>query len=225
MSEEENNVALEEAAPVVEEQVETGAESQVAAEEKTSDKDINWSKARETMAEQSYQLKALKAELETLRGQQASNRQQEKKANDLFEGRDGDDLLTVADLKKALTEKETAYQNEIAELKIRAKYPDFDQIINKHGSSLEEIEKDAILRSSNPYEAAYRMCQRMEKYEKADKAPRQHSDAVKATKNLQKPGSASAVGGAAALSEASRYESMSDAEILEMSYRYSMGQK
>lgn len=223
MSEEENNVA-EEAAPVVEEQVETGAEDQVAAEEK-SNKDINWSKARETMAEQSYQLKALKAELETFKGQQASNRQQEKKANDLFDGRDGDDLLTVADLKKALTEKEKVYQQEISELKIRAKYPDFDEIVNKYGTDLSEIEKDAILRASDPYSAAYTICKKAEKYEKADKAPRQHSDAVKATKNLQKPGSASAVGGAAALSEASRYENMSDAEILEMSYRYSMGQK
>lgn len=221
MSEEENNVALEGAAPVVEEQ--SGAEIQDAAE--PSDQDINWKKARETLSEQSNELKALRAELASLKTQQGQSPKTEQIAKDLLDGRDDDDLLTVKDFRKSFSEKERVYQQQIAELQIRSQYPDFDEVVNKYGTTLSEIEKNAILNSNDPYAAAYTICKKAEKYEKAEQPQGRHSDAIKATKNLQKPGSASSVGGAAALSEASKYENMSDDDILALSYKISHGIK
>jgi hypothetical protein len=210
------------------ESVETGAETQAAAEIETQGSQdshgnstkSDWQKARETMAEQSSQIKALKAELDGFRNSQKLSAQQKSEAKDLLDGRDDDDLLTVADLKKALSTKEAAYKQQLAELAIRSKYPDFDETLQKYGNDLDEVEQQMVLNAPNPYEAAYRLCKKNAKL-KTSSEP--HENAKKAVENLSKPVSASAVGGAGVLSKASVYASMSEREILDMSNRIIRG--
>jgi len=205
-------VTVENEAPVAEEQ---GEEAQVATE-KTNNQELNWRKANETMAEQSARIRQLSEELSRLQSPPV-------KEEDFFSGRDDDDILTVADFKKALSRKEKEYNQQIAELSARSRRPDFEEVTTKYGKLLPDAVKQAILHAPNPYDALYEACKGSLEYYKDQISSQQHSDAARAAENLKKPGNASGVGGSGALSKASLYENMGLDEIRALSYRYASG--
>jgi len=215
MTDEDQSVSTEEVpAPAAEEQKETAGEITQVAAETSSDQDKNWSKARDTMAEQSGHIKDLQAELAQIRGSQKVTSQQQQKAQSLFEGREEDDILTVADLKKALKQQDTEYQQKISELSIKSQYSDYTDVVEKYGKQLPDAIKQAIINAPNPHEVAYLACKESAAYYKDQLMSNKHADAKKASDNLNKPGSASSVGGSGVLSKASIYENMSDAELI-----------
>lgn len=209
--EKESEATQEEASPNAEGDS-TGAENQDAAETSPNN-DINWSRARETMSEQSQQLKVLRAELEALREQKESVPQQQQKAQDYFDGRDEDDILTVADFKKASDSQEQSYKKQIAELKAKASYSDFDDVVNTYGKSLPDSIKEAILFAPDPYKAAYEACKLVSK---TDSNSKTQDNVKKVEENLSKPGNASAVGGSGVLGKSGYYAGLSSEEIRAM---------
>ena len=231
MSEENNDVSVDEAeAPVVEEQEETGEENttQAAAEEELSDQDKNWSEARKTMKSQketidnqSALLNALKKEMDDLRGKR--EKPETKAPTDPFDGRDNDDLLTVADVRKAFKDLNGQWQSAYSELSAKSQYGDMDEVINKYGKTLPDSVKYAVVNSDNPHLAAYEACVNSSAYYKDQLAGETSRAAKKAEKNLKKPGSASSVGNAGTLSKASYYDTVDDAKLLAESEKYIFG--
>ena len=224
MDEEDKSVDIDEvSAPAAEEQQETAGEITQDAAEEPGVQDVNWTKARDTMAEQSGHIKDLQAELAQIRGSQKVTPQQQQKAQSLFEGRDDDDILTVSDLKKALKEQDSEYKQQISELSTRSQYSDYTDVIEKYGKQLPDAIKQAIVNAPNPHEAAYQACRDSAAYYKDQLMSEKHTDAKKASKNLKKPGSASSVGGGGVLSKASLYEQMSSEEIIAMGDKFIRG--
>lgn len=220
---EEKEISEEVEAPVAAEHESTGEETNQDAADTTSNQKSHWARARDTMAEQSSQIKSLRAELENMRASQSVTPQQQQKAQSLFDGRDEDDILTVSDLKRALSEKEREYQQQIAELSVKSTYSDYNKVVEKYGKTLPDAVKQAIVHAPNPYEALYEACKDSGAYYKDQLMSEKHVDAKKASDNLSKPGSASSVGGAGALSKASLYEGMSDSDIIAMSEKFIRG--
>lgn len=192
----------------------TGASDQVAAD---NSKDTNWSKAREAMAEQSQTIKALQSQLEQLK--QSSQQPKQESFNNV----DDDELITVKDLKKALSEKDQTYSQQLAELKARAKYPDFEKVVSKYGKKLPEAVRSAILKSSDPYTSAYEACINSSEYYKDQVSDSKSEYTQKIKSNLNKPGSASAAGGTGAVSQNSMYQNMSLSEIRALANKRASG--
>jgi len=188
-----------------EEVKETVENVQVDAEQE-SQQDKNWNKARESMAEQSQTIRALQSELQSLR--EISTNQQQKQ-NDI----DDDELITAKDLKKALSEKDKSYKEQLLELKARAKYSDFQEVLTKYGKKLPEAVRSAVMNSEDPFASAYEACKSSADYYKDQISSTQHEYAKKAEENLKKPSSASSVGGAGSLSKDNIYKNMSLADI------------
>ena len=191
-------------------------DTQVDAEIQTQSQDVNWNNARNTMAAQATEVKALKMQLEELRHAQA---QAPRKG--VFDDRTGDDIITVDDFKQALAEKEQAYNSQIAELKIQTRYSDYANVVNKYGKNLPSAMKQAIMTASDPYETAYEACRNSAAYARDNQA--EHANVKKINENLSKPGNASAAGSSASLSGASKYASMSRNDILAMSRKFAAG--
>lgn len=195
-----------EANTVVDTQVDAGTQNQ----------DVNWNNARNTMAAQANEVKALKMQLEELKHAQA---QAPKKS--VFDDRTGDDIITVDDFKNALAEKEQAYNSQIAELKIQSKYSDYADVVNKYGKNLPAAMKQAIMTAGDPYQTAYEACKNSAEYARDNQA--QHANVKKINENLSKPGNASAAGSSASLSGASKYANMTSNDILAMSRKFAAG--
>lgn len=191
----------------------TGEEVQDAAE---NNQDINWAKARESMAEQSQTIKALQSELQSLR--EVSSQYQQKQ-----DSVDDDELITTKDLKKALSEKEKAYNEQLLELKARAKYQDFEEVLTKYGKKLPEAVRSAVMSSKDPFAAAYEACKASAEYYKDKISSTQHQYAKKAEENLNKPSNASSVGGAGTLSKDNIYKNMSLADIRALANKRASG--
>lgn len=191
----------------------TGEEVQDAAE---NNQDINWAKARESMAEQSQTIKALQSELQSLREVSSQYQQRQDSVDD-------DELITTKDLKKALSEKEKAYNEQLLELKARAKYQDFEEVLTKYGKKLPEAVRNAVMNSNDPFSAAYEACKSSAEYYKDKLANSQHEYAKKAEENLKKPSSASSVGGAGSLSKDNIYKNMSLADIRALANKRASG--
>lgn len=224
MSEEEvvENTGAEEG-QVAAEPTETGAEeAQVAAEQEEQQPDTDWVRARETMKTQSGLIKELKEEVSHLRtAKMQENKEQQPKG--YFADRDKEDIITVGELEGVLAKQEQEFQAQQARAVTRAQYPDMDEVINKYGKSLPDSVKAAVMRAPNPHLAAYEAIKNSEGYYKDQMSLSKHENAAKAEKNLGKPGSVSSVGGSGALSKASYYESMSEADLLAASDKYIRG--
>lgn len=175
-----------------------GQEQQETAQER------NWRAANETMRGQGDEIRALKAELQKL---QAPPQPQ----------RDKDDIPSVGDVDAILSQKEAEWNQKFAVLEARARFPDLKKTIGKYGKLLPESAKVAIVNSANPHVTAYELCAILA--EKDKMANTVHDGAKRVKENLNKVGSASAVGGKGTLSEAKRFENMSEEDVLE----YSLG--
>lgn len=183
-----------------------GENTQVAAENQEQPKEDvqerNWKAANETMRGQSQEIRALRAELEKLKEPPKPSR-------------DRDDIPTVGDVEDVLKNREAEWNQKFAILEAKARYPDLDKTIEKYGKLLPESVKVAVVNSPNPHIAAYEACKILA--EKDTLANTVHDGAKRVKENLNKVGSASAVGGTGTLSEAKRFENMSLEEVLEHS--------
>lgn len=180
--------------------------------------DRNWQAANETMRQQRERIQEVESKLEELRN---SSRKEETKTS-LFEGRDKEDYPTYSDVETAFEKKERQLNATLAELNFRTAHPDGKAIIEKYGKQLDPSVRLALGQSGS-WEAAYNACISSAAYYKDHIAKEQNTAAAKAKENLSKPGSVSSVGGVGAMSDAAKFENMSDADILALSRKYRQG--
>lgn len=152
---------------------------------------------------------------------QAQSQRQQQPKQDEFNGLTDDDVLTVGEFKKALSQKERQYQMSLEELKMAQKHSDYQEVITQY---LPEVLKSnpALRRSleqSQDYELAYYLAKNSEGYKASKKEAKKSEEAKRILENTQRPGSLSAVGKAAPQSSTKNWKQMSDAEFMQQVQR------
>lgn len=141
---------------------------------------------------------------------QANQPKQQQAAED--DGLSEDDVLTVRDLKRILSKKESEYQTSLKELKISQKYPDYEQVVTQY---LPDVIKQnpwlrENLRQTQDYEMAYYLAKNSEAYKSSQKKTKQNADAQRIVQNATQVGSLSSMGSTSPVNQAKRYRDMAD---------------
>lgn len=149
---------------------------------------------------------------------QANETSKQPKQQDDFDGLSEDDVLTVRDLKKALSQKEKMFQQNIQELRMTQKYPDYQEVVTKY---LPDVLKQNpgladTLRNTQDYELAYYLARNSDEYRSSHKKAKRNADAERIVQNANRAGSLSSVGQTSPISEAKRYKDMSDEDFRKM---------
>jgi len=204
-------------------------------EKPKSDHDLNWKKAREIMKAQSLKISELEAHV---------NRLNMPKEKDEFENVDKDDYITFEQAQRVaenankkvekraqeiasqiVEERLQVVEGERLEEKTRAKYQDYDYVIDNFAIPM--IEKNpalanAIKSSPNWAEVAYRFAKSSPEYE-AELAKRQNSqnqqDVDKVLKNQERPIPSSAAG-SSLKSQVEQFATLSPEEIWKRAKEY-----
>lgn len=146
---------------------------------------------------------------------QANQQKPQPPQKDEWDGMSDDDVLTVGEFKKALTQKEQQYNMSLQELRMTQKYPDYQETISKYLP--EVIKQNPGLRDSlqktQDYELAYYLAKNSDSYKAEHKKAKRNADAEKMVQNASQPGTLSGVGNTSPLNQARRYKEMSDADF------------
>ena len=187
-----------------------------------SDKDYNFRALREELAQIKEDRDRLRGDFEDLRRNNVQ-RQPEPPRKRAIDEINSDDLITGAQLKAAMAEREAEYQLMLGELQVKAQYSDYDEVTAKYGVPLIEKEPDlaqGFLASNNKASYLYKLgkmamqAEQRQAPEPVQAPPQPSRDAQRMVENSRKPGTLSnAVGGSGNLSKADYIASMSDAEF------------
>ena len=159
-------------------------------------------------------------ELEVIRDHvallQANQAQAQTPRKDEFEGMSENDVLTVGEAKKFMSQFNRQFQLSVEELRMTQKYPDYQEVVTKY---LPEVLKENprirdSLQTSQDYELAYYLARNCDAYKAENKKRKINSDAERIVQNSQKAGSISSVGSTSPISQAKRYKSMSDDDFM-----------
>lgn len=196
-------------------------EEEQPQEEQQSDKEHNFAAMRETLAAQKRELDELRQQNRLVTDQvhlyQENLQQHKQQAAE--PKRDPDDLMTFAETQKMLQEQQAQFQSVLAETQMRARYKDFDEVVNKENLEpiIQEFPelRDVVMSSKDPNLLAYVIGSgRSKGQSKADHKDEQAERAKKVIENAQKPGVASnAVGGSGSLGKADRFANMTRQEF------------
>ncbi len=191
-----------------------------------NDKDYNFKALREELAQMKEDRDRLRDDFEGLRRNQVQ-RQPEPPRKRAIDEINSDDLVTGAQFKQAMAEREAEYQLMLGELQIKASNPDYDEVTAKYGIPL--IEKDPDLaqgflnapagsRASYLYKLGKMAMQADRQPEPAQReAPKPSQNAQRIVDNARKPGTLSnSVGGAGSLSQLDYIASLSDKDFIAM---------
>ena len=187
-------------------------------------------------AERELEKREHQLQLDMLRVNQMQ-RQPEAQPKKMFEGMEDNDIPNVGELRKAWNERESAYNEKIEELQVANKYPDYAEVLAKHGKQLAETDPAFIqgLRGAeNKALFAYQytkmyaernaQAQRIQELEAQLKAPapqpQKSNDAQRIVANARKPGTLAQAGGQSALSQADYFETMSDADFMKFASKH-----
>lgn len=158
----------------------------------------------------------------------------------MFDGMQDGDVPNVGELRKAWNEREASYNQQIEELQVASKYPDYAEVLTKHGKHLAETDPVFIqgLRGSEnkalyAYQYAKNHAERLSQAQRITEleaqlknnvnAPVQSTTAQKIVENARKPGTLASAGGQSILSKADYYETMSDTEFLKFAGKHLEG--
>ena len=187
-----------------------------------NDKDYNFKALRDELAQIKDDRDRLRGDFEDLRRQQVQ-RQPEPPRKRAIDDINSDDLVTGAQFKQTMAEREADYQLQLGELLVKSQYSDYDEVTSKYGVPLIEKEPDlaqGFLASNNKAAYLYKigklaMGADRPVQEPVMQVPQQPSQAAKRiVENASKPGTLSnAVGGSGNLSKMDYYNTMSDAEF------------
>ena len=233
---EENKEAIVEETPkqeIVQEQQQVEETKEVPVDASKKDANFNWEQTRQALHLQKQQIEELKAKLEQ------SSQPKPQPEEDVFAGLDPNDYLTVEKAKELSTKhagkeaariarqvvQEYVQQQAVAtdESKARAKYEDFDYVIEHFAIPM--IKNDPALaykiqNSKNPAEIAYKLAKISDEYEAENmKQQTVNPKAEKILKNTQRPVSSSAAS-APLKSQADNFSKMSKEEIWAQSQKY-----
>jgi hypothetical protein len=154
-------------------------------------------------------------------GPARSPEKQATAADPYFEGRDDEDVVTVAEMKRILASERSMLSAGLSELAFGKTQADYETVIKKHlpnvlRTSPEMMDVINATHPSKRHITAYLIGQQDPKYRQGQAAAQlekgAHEDARKIAANKGKPNLAAAKG-AAGLSAAARYESMTDQEL------------
>jgi hypothetical protein len=194
-----------------------------------SDKEMNFRALREELASIKADKERLANEFEGFKRSQVQ-RQPEPPRKRAIDEISNDDLVTGAQFKQIMAEREAEHQLMLGELQAKAKYSDYDEVTAKYGIPLIEQEPDlaqGFLAAQNKASYLYKvgkqaqeaseyrkMMQEQQTQQVVRETPQPSVKAQKMIENSRKPGTLSnAVGGSSQMSQADYIASMSDAEF------------
>jgi predicted DNA-binding protein (MmcQ/YjbR family) len=142
--------------------------------------------------------------------------QQPQQPKDEFEGLSENDVLTVGEAKKFMSQFNRQYQLSLEELRMTQKYPDYQDVVTRY---LPEVLKtnprlQDSLRSTQDYELAYYLAKNSDNYKKETKSRKVNADAARIVQNSQSTGSLSSMGSTSPISQTKRYKDMSDDDFM-----------
>ena len=189
------------------------------------DKEYNFKALREELAQMKEDRDRLRDDFESLRRQQVQ-RQPEPPRKRAIDEISNDDLVTGAQFKQIMAEREAEYNLMMGELQVKAQNPDYDEVTAKYGVPLIEKEPDlaqGFLASNNKASYLYKLGkmammaeQRQQPEPVAEYRPPTQT-AQRIVDNSKKPGTLSnAVGGSGTLSQADYIATMSDKDFYAM---------
>lgn len=158
------------------------------------------------------QLRMMQDHVDLLR---ANATQQQPKQPHIEENLADDDVLTVGQAKKFVTQLNQQHKAEVEELKMATQYPDYAETVKKY---LPEVIKenpelrDVIMSAPNPFKTAYILSKKSDSYMK-EKGLQRSPEAQKVVQQQQRAGNLSATGSASPASAVSSWKNMSDADF------------
>ena len=135
---------------------------------------------------------------------------------DEFDGLTDDDVLTVGELKKALSNRESQYKMSIEELRMSQKHPDYQEVVTKYLPDVLKQNPSLLhsLQQTNDYELAYHLAKNSDAYKQSQQTVKRNADAERIVQNANQSGSLSSVGQTSPISQAKRYRDMSNDEFM-----------
>lgn len=210
---------------------ETGEMPQAAAEEQVLENEAVEDQVQETPIEQpqTVPLTALEDErrkrqeneeqLRLLRDHvalmQASQQKPAEPKKDDWADLQEDDVLTVKEAKRALSQIDSKYQTSLKELQMAQKHPDYNEVITQYLPDV--IKNNPSLRNTiqqtQDYELAYYLARNSDAYREKNKAVKKNADAQRILQNTQKTAALSSTGQTSPISKAKNYKAMNEAEF------------
>jgi len=144
---------------------------------------------------------------------------QQRAPQESVSGLADDDILTVGEAKKYLSQMQQNYQMSVEELRVQQKYSDYNEVVSKYLP--EVINKNPALKSTlqndpNKYELAYFLAKNNDSYRDANKRTKKSAEAQRMVENSNRAGNLSSVGSTAPKSQVTAYKHMSDDEFMKM---------
>ncbi len=237
----------------------------VAAEEASSENKISQEQAPPQEDIQALNFKALSDSVERLKAERESEKrehqlqldmlranlvqrqpaQEAPKQAKMFDGMEDNDVPNVGELRRAWGERESAYNEKIEELQVANKYPDYAEVLNKHGKHLAETDPiflQGLRGAENKALFAYQYAKREQRLQelegqvKSQSAPpqQQSNNAQRIVENARKPGTLAQAGGGtepirfrgagqSVLSKADYFETMSDNDFMKFASKHMEG--
>ena len=130
-----------------------------------------------------------------------------------------DDILTVGEAKKYLSQMQQNYQMSVEELRVQQKYSDYNEVISSYLPAV--VNKNPALKATltndpNRYELAYFLAKNSDEYREANKRSKKSAEAQRMVENSNRAGNLSSVGSAAPKSQVSAYKNMSDEDFMRL---------
>lgn len=188
-------------------------------------------KAEREAEKREYQL-----QLDMLRANLSRNQQQEApKPRKMFDGMEDSDVPNVGELRRAWSERESAYNERIEELQVANMNPDYAEVLGKYGKHLAETDPvflQGLKGAENKAFFAYQYAKKEQRIQQLEEAMKNNSkptqtqqqvNAQKIVENAKKPGNIGQTGGQSALSKADYFATMSDAEFIKYASQHLEG--
>lgn len=143
------------------------------------------------------------------------NTSREEPRKDQFNDLSDEDVLTVGQAKKFVSEMSQRQNAQVEELKMATQYPDYAETVKKY---LPELIKenpellDAIKHAPNPYKTAYTLAKKSDSYLK-DRGLQKSPEAQKVMQQQQRAGNLSSVGSPAPATGVSTWKNMSEGDF------------
>ncbi len=184
-------------------------------------------------AEREAEKKEYQLQLDMLRANLSSKQQVQEAPQQkrMFEGMEESDIPNVGELRKAWGERESAYNERIEELQVQNQFPDYAEVITKHGKHLAETDPvflQGLRGASNKAMFAYKYAKREQEFQEmksklnnpSPQAPQKSMDAQRIVDNARKPGTLAQAGGQSVLGKADYYETMSDQDFMKFAAKH-----
>lgn len=180
-------------------------------EQRPSSEDRNWKEVREIMQQQKQKITELEERL--LQKEKSSTQE-----NDPYAGLSDEDIITVADTKKIVSQVARKAAAEVVEEKQKKRaieevpnqFNDYNEVIKLVDDYVKEnpAAEAAIVQSPNPRLTAYHMVKSSALYQRKIAAKSNSDNVQKAIDNSKKPISSQSLGTTSPLNDINKYEKM-----------------